>query len=106
MHVSKQIKVVHDEDGFPNRSPKKIDSVAQSTTEDPMGRPEIKYSTGAKNPDESSAEILALAYDDLLECKRRDEQCGHLEGRKKKKKVPKNSRRIEERTTRKTANPK
>ena len=45
---------------FPNESPKRIDSVAKSTTEDPMGRSGKKYSTGSKNPDESSAEILAL----------------------------------------------
>ena len=36
-----------------------IDSVAKSTTEDPMGRPEKNCSAGSKNPDGSSAEILA-----------------------------------------------
>ena len=37
-----------------------MDSVAKSTTEDPMGRPEMNCSAGSKNPDGSSAEILAL----------------------------------------------
>ena len=47
-HVSKQIKLGHEGDGFPNGSPKRIDSVAKSTTEDPIGRSEMKYSTGSK----------------------------------------------------------
>ena len=40
-HVSNQIKVEHDEDGIPIGCPNRIDSVAQSTMEDPMSRAEI-----------------------------------------------------------------
>ena len=50
VHVSRQIKVGRDEDGIPNGSPKRIDSVAKSTTEDPMGRPEMKCHTGSIKP--------------------------------------------------------
>ena len=59
-HVSKQIKVKHDGNGVPNGSDERIDSFSKSTTEDPIGLPEMKCYTGPKNPDESSAEILAL----------------------------------------------
>ena len=44
-HESKQIKLGHDGDGFPSESPKRIHSVAKSTTEDRI-RSEMKYSTG------------------------------------------------------------
>ena len=44
-HESKQIKLGHDGGGFPSESPKRIHSVAKSTTEDPI-RSEMKYSTG------------------------------------------------------------
>ena len=36
-HESKQIKLGHEGDGFPNERPKRIHSVAKSTTEDRMG---------------------------------------------------------------------
>ena len=60
VHVSKQIKLGHEGNEFPNERPKGIHWVAKSTTEDRMGRSEMKYSTGSENPDESSAEMLAL----------------------------------------------
>ena len=50
----------HVEDGIPIGSPNRIDAVATSTMEDLVGRPEIKCHAGSRNPDESSAEILAL----------------------------------------------
>ena len=40
-HESKQIQLGHEGDGFPNVSPKRIHSVAKSTTEDPI-RSEMK----------------------------------------------------------------
>ena len=40
-HVSKHIKVGIDGDGVPIGSPNRIDDHAKSTTEDPMGRPEM-----------------------------------------------------------------
>ena len=49
-HVSEQREVGHDEDGIPIWSPNRIDAVAKSTIEDPMGRPEIKCYTGSKKP--------------------------------------------------------
>ena len=42
-HVSKQLAVEHDEDGTPIGNPNTIDSVATSTMEDPVGRPEIMW---------------------------------------------------------------
>ena len=49
VHVSKQIKLGHEGDGFPNESPKRIHSV-KSTTEDRMGRSEIKVFHGLRKP--------------------------------------------------------
>ena len=42
-HVSTKFRVVHHEDGTAIGSPNRIDAVAKSTMEDPMGRPEIKW---------------------------------------------------------------
>ena len=64
-HVSKQIKLGLEGEGLPHGSPKRVDSDAKSTTEDPMGRQEMKYLTGAENLEESSAEILVPAFDAL-----------------------------------------
>ena len=41
-HVSKQMKVGFDGDGISIGSPKKIDDLAKSSTEDPLGRLEMK----------------------------------------------------------------
>ena len=41
-HVSKQIQVGLHRDGIPIGSPNTIDDHAKSTTEDPLGRPEMK----------------------------------------------------------------
>ena len=54
------IDEVDDEDGIPIGSPNRIGDVAKSTMEDTMSRPEMQCHANSKNPDESSAEILAL----------------------------------------------
>ena len=42
-HVSGQIEVGIDGDGIPTGSPNRMDDHAKSTTEDPLGRPEMKW---------------------------------------------------------------
>ena len=48
-HVSTTIKL-GSQGELPHGSPKRIDSVAKSTTEDPIGGQEMRYFPGSKKP--------------------------------------------------------
>ena len=49
-----------EEEGFPNGSAKRGDSVAKFITEDPMGRQWVLYSSQQGVPDGSSSEIMVV----------------------------------------------